>query len=66
VLENDHLRPVHFDEPSGDRYIQGIGAGRDGGLWVMTESRMRKWKGWKMDRRFGNGAMGMEYRSHLV
>jgi signal transduction histidine kinase/ligand-binding sensor domain-containing protein len=38
------LRPVHFDEPPVNRYIQGIGASLDGGLWVMTGSRMRKWK----------------------
>jgi signal transduction histidine kinase/ligand-binding sensor domain-containing protein len=43
-LEGDQLRPVHFDEPPINRYIQGIGTSRDGGLWVMTESRMRKWK----------------------
>ena len=58
VLENDHLRPVHFDEPSGDRYIQGIGAGRDGGLWVMTESRMRKWKDGKWTEDLGTAPWG--------
>ena len=42
------LQPVHFDEPTRNRYIQGVGASRDGGLWVMTESRMLKWK----DRRW--------------
>ena len=37
------LQPVHFDEYS-DRYVQGIGASRDGGLWVMTQGRICKWK----------------------
>ena len=43
-LEDGQLRPMHFDVPPYNRYIQGIGASRDGGLWVMTESRMRKWR----------------------
>ena len=43
-LEGDQLRPVHLDEPPVNRYIQGIGASHDGGLWVMTGGRMRKWK----------------------
>jgi signal transduction histidine kinase len=58
VLENDHLQPMHFDAPSGDRYIQGIGAGRDGGLWVMTESRMRKWKDGKWTEDLGTAPWG--------
>ena len=43
-LVASQLRPVRFDEPPSDRYVQGIGASRDGGLWVMTQGRMRKWK----------------------
>jgi signal transduction histidine kinase/streptogramin lyase len=43
-LEGDQLRPVHLDAPPVTRYIQGIAASRDGGLWVMTGGRMRKWK----------------------
>ena len=58
VLENDHLQPLSFDEPAGNRYIQGIGAGRDGGLWVMTESRMRKWKDGKWTADLGTAPWG--------
>ena len=43
-LAGNQLRPVHFDEPPMNRYIQGIGAGRDGSLLVMVGGRMRKWK----------------------
>jgi signal transduction histidine kinase/ligand-binding sensor domain-containing protein len=58
VLENDQLQPVPFDEPAGNRYLQGIGAGRDGGLWVMTESRMRKWKDGKWAADLGTAPWG--------
>jgi ligand-binding sensor domain-containing protein len=42
-LEDGRLRSL-FDEPSTNRYVQGICATRDGGLWVMMENRLRKWK----------------------
>ena len=42
-LAAGQLRPVHFDEPPRDRYIQGIGARREGGLWVMTRGRICRW-----------------------
>jgi signal transduction histidine kinase/ligand-binding sensor domain-containing protein len=58
MLENDHLQPLPFDEPAGNRYIQGIGAGRDGGLWVMMESRMRKWKDGKWTEDLGTAPWG--------
>ena len=58
MLENDQLQPVPFDEPAGNRYLQGIGAGRDGGLWVMTESRMRKWKDGKWAADLGTAPWG--------
>jgi signal transduction histidine kinase/sugar lactone lactonase YvrE len=43
-LEGNHLRPVPFDQPPRNRYVQGIGASHAGGFWVMTEGRVRKWK----------------------
>jgi signal transduction histidine kinase/ligand-binding sensor domain-containing protein len=44
ALENTSLRPLDFDMPGTNHYVQGIAASRDGGLWVMIERRMRKWK----------------------
>jgi len=52
-LADGQLRPVQFDTPPYNRYIQGIGASREGGLWVMTESRMRKWKDGKWTKDLG-------------
>jgi signal transduction histidine kinase/ligand-binding sensor domain-containing protein len=43
LLEHGRLVPL-FDEPSTNGYVQGICACRDGGLWVMVEHRIRKWK----------------------
>jgi signal transduction histidine kinase/ligand-binding sensor domain-containing protein len=49
-LKGGQLHPVRFYGSAGSRYIQGIGAGRDGGLWVMTGGRILKWK----DGRWGD------------
>ena len=43
-LEDGQLKRIQFDAVSAVRYIQGIGAGKDGGLWVLADGRMRKWK----------------------
>lgn len=44
VLENGRLREPGFGGSSGANYVQGIGASRDGGLWVACDERIRKWK----------------------
>jgi signal transduction histidine kinase/ligand-binding sensor domain-containing protein len=45
VLEHGQLRVVHPDWPlTNSTYVQGIGASRDGGLWVASNGRIRKWK----------------------
>ena len=52
-LEGGRLRPIEFDETPGDHYIKGIGAAQDGGLWVLTATRILKWKSgrWAEDLR---------------
>ena len=57
-LEEDHLRPVYLDQPPRNRYVQGIGASRDGGLWVMTEGLMLKWKNGRWIEGFGSAPWG--------
>jgi signal transduction histidine kinase/ligand-binding sensor domain-containing protein len=42
-LDDGRLRPAFPVSPT-NRYVQGICAARDGGLWVMTERHLRKWK----------------------
>jgi ligand-binding sensor domain-containing protein/signal transduction histidine kinase len=53
VLEGTQLKPLVFDTPATNRYIQGIAASRDGGLWVMTENRVEKWRDGKLAEDFG-------------
>ena len=57
-LKDGQLHPVRFDNSAGSRYIQGIGAGRDGGLWVMTDNRMRKWKNGRWTEDLGPAPWG--------
>ena len=44
VLEQGQLRVVPLREPNADAYVQGICASSDGGLWVGSNGRIRKWK----------------------
>jgi signal transduction histidine kinase/ligand-binding sensor domain-containing protein len=45
VLEHGLIRAVYVDWPlTNSTYVQGIGASRDGGLWVSSNGRIRKWK----------------------
>ena len=57
-LKDGGLHPVRLDNSAANRYIQGIGAGRDGGLWVMTDSRMRKWKNGRWTEDLGPAPWG--------
>ncbi|MGA3179183.1 MAG: two-component regulator propeller domain-containing protein [Verrucomicrobiota bacterium] len=43
LLERGRLRPM-FDESSADRYVQGIWASPDGGLFVVVNRHAREWK----------------------
>lgn len=45
LLTEGKLHAAHFDLPSSNRYVQGIGCNRDGCLWIMAESRILKWNG---------------------
>jgi len=43
--EAGHLKIMPFDEPSlTNSYFQGACSSLDGGLWVVSEGRLRKWK----------------------
>ncbi len=44
VLERGQLRVVPLPEPNAEVYVQGICASSDGGLWVGSNGRIRKWK----------------------
>jgi signal transduction histidine kinase/ligand-binding sensor domain-containing protein len=45
VLEKGHLRPLELNGAGvQNTYVMGIGASRDGGLWMAVDGRIRKWK----------------------
>ena len=45
ALEHGQLRPLKLDgTATNNSYVMGIGASRDGGLWVVADERIRKWK----------------------
>jgi signal transduction histidine kinase/ligand-binding sensor domain-containing protein len=43
TLIDDRLSRLNFGDAPPSPYIQGIGVSRGGGLWVTSESRLRKW-----------------------
>jgi signal transduction histidine kinase/ligand-binding sensor domain-containing protein len=44
MLEHGQLTALPIDETFANNSVQGIGASQDGGLWVVNEGRIRKWK----------------------
>jgi ligand-binding sensor domain-containing protein/signal transduction histidine kinase len=44
VLVHDQLRIIPLGEPITNSYVQGVCPSRDGGLWVSSNGRIRKWK----------------------
>ena len=44
MLEQGQLTARPIDEAFANNSVQGIGASQDGGLWVVNEGRIRKWK----------------------
>jgi signal transduction histidine kinase/ligand-binding sensor domain-containing protein len=45
ALENGRLIPLVADSETIGGYVTGICAGRDGGLWIVSGGRVRKWDG---------------------
>ena len=44
LLEKGKLRAVEFEGLSTNTFVQGIGASHDGGLWIASDSVLRKWR----------------------
>ena len=47
-------------------YVQGIGASRDGGLWIACDGRIRKWKEGQWVEDLGNAPWGESPVTRLV
>jgi signal transduction histidine kinase/ligand-binding sensor domain-containing protein len=52
VLHHGQIMPLAFEAGLTNLEVSAIGAGRDGGLWMMADGRLRKWKDgvWTEDR----------------
>lgn len=59
VLSHGALDPLVFEVGSSNTTVLGIGASRDGGLWLVADGRLRKWRdgGWGEER--GDGKLGL-------
>ncbi len=51
LLERGKLHPVDFGGEADSAYVQDVCAGRQGGVWVASDGRLRKWQGnrWTTD-----------------
>ena len=58
LLEGEHLEaaPLHPGYTNG--YVQGMGLGRDGGLWIANDGRLREWKETEWGKDLGMAAWG--------
>jgi signal transduction histidine kinase len=72
-VEKGKLRAVEFEGLNTNAFIQGIGASRDGGLWIASDSGLRKWRDGKLVQDLGAAPWGgsvvaslMETRDGLV
>ncbi len=60
VLENGTVTPLQFGGSETNAAAVGIGSSRDGGLWVATGGRLRKWSG----RSWVEDATPIDWASH--
>ncbi|MGH7950676.1 MAG: two-component regulator propeller domain-containing protein [Limisphaerales bacterium] len=66
ALKQGRLSAVEFDGAMTNSYVQGIGASRDGGLWVASDERIRKWKNGKWVEDLGTAPWGGSIVTRLV
>jgi len=52
ILHQGTLIPLAMESGATNTFITGIGASRDGGLWMVADGRLRKWKDgdWREER----------------
>jgi signal transduction histidine kinase/streptogramin lyase len=56
LLEGEHLTTSPFGAGYTNGLVQGIGLGRDGGLWIASDGRAREWKEAKWGEDLGRTA----------
>jgi len=52
TVANGQLVPLEFPPPEDDRFVIGLAGTADGGAWILSNGRIRKWKDgrWTDDR----------------
>lgn len=65
-LQHEKLVPVTFDDSGVGSYVQGICSSRDGGLWVSSNGKIRKWNvnHWSQD--LGDAPWGMRGVTRMI
>jgi signal transduction histidine kinase len=58
-LRKGKLHVLPFNAQIDTSYVQGICSARDGGLWVVSDSRIRKWDGAQWTADLGEPAWGL-------
>jgi signal transduction histidine kinase/ligand-binding sensor domain-containing protein len=66
VLDQGHLQPLWENVAANYPYIQGIGASRDGGLWVGVDGQIRKWKDDRWSEILGNAPWGWSMLTRIL
>jgi ligand-binding sensor domain-containing protein/signal transduction histidine kinase len=59
VLERGRFAPCLLDEPAAAGYVQGVCASRDGGVWILSNGRLRRWRDGRWNADLGGGPWGL-------
>jgi ligand-binding sensor domain-containing protein/signal transduction histidine kinase len=65
-LEHAKCPPVEFPGEAADAYVQSVCASRDGGVWIASEGKLRKWKNGQWTRDLGPAPWGLSGLSQFV
>jgi signal transduction histidine kinase/ligand-binding sensor domain-containing protein len=66
VSKHGKLRALKFGEAETNTYVMGIGASRNGGLWVVSDGQIRKWKDGQWVENLGNAPWGVSPITQLL
>jgi signal transduction histidine kinase/ligand-binding sensor domain-containing protein len=58
LLKGEHLEAAPFRPGYTNGYVQGMGLGRDGGLWIASDGRVHEWKEAQWGKDLGMAAWG--------
>jgi ligand-binding sensor domain-containing protein/signal transduction histidine kinase len=65
-LEHGKLLPVEFPGETAEPYVQGVCASADGGVWIASDGKLRKWRNGNWTRDLGNAPWGLSGLSRFM